>query len=160
MFTEHDARALKQALPELDFGKPAQASALLDSYLQHYGLEPDNRQAHDVHHAMGFFMCEGRRIACQYFSPQNPLATVVVLHGYYDHMGLYGHLIRYCLGRRFAVVAVDLPGHGLSDGAPAVIDSFAEYTACLEQCLQLMTQAALPRPFHAVGQSTGGSVLL
>ncbi|MCB1665737.1 MAG: alpha/beta hydrolase [Pseudomonadales bacterium] len=163
MFSVSEAQALKQALPEIDFRQPAQPGAALESYLQHYGLDFQSGadpKTHDVHHAMGFFMAGHRRIACQYFQPQNPVATVVLVHGYYDHIGLYGHLIRYCLHRRYAVVAFDLPGHGLSEGDAAAIDSFSEYTDALQVCLQGMSKAELARPYHGLGQSTGCSVLM
>lgn len=163
MFGVSDVQALKKALPEINFRQPLQRTDLLMSYLQHYGIDFQSTveyKAHDVHHAVGFFMAAQKRIACQYFEPKNPLATVVLVHGYYDHVGLYGHLIRYCLRRRYAVVAFDLPGHGLSGGAVAAIDSFSEYTLALEACLHRMREAGLTRPFIGLGQSTGGSVLM
>ena len=163
MFSAEDAQELQMALPEIDFRQAAQPSAALTSYRQHYGLDFQSgasHETHDIHHAMGFFMANGKRLVCQYFRPPNPRATVVLVHGYYDHVGLYGHLIRYCLHRQFAVVAFDLPGHGLSEGATAAIASFDEYTDALETCLQLMERATLERPYHALGQSTGGSIVM
>lgn len=163
MFCLSDARALQSALPEIDFRKEAEPSAELSSYLRYYGLDFQSeakQKTHDVYHAMGFFMANGRRLACQYFRPESPQATVVLVHGYYDHVGLYGHLIRYCLHRQFAVVAFDLPGHGLSEGDEAAIASFSEYTDALDICLSLMDKSALVRPFHGLGQSTGGSILM
>ena len=81
------------------------------------------------------------------------------MHGLYDHSGLYGHLIRFFLQRGYCVFAYDQPGHGLSGGAPANIDSFASYAQVLRLCLDWCLEAQLPQPFHLVGQSMGGAVI-
>ncbi|MCZ6710839.1 MAG: alpha/beta hydrolase, partial [Gammaproteobacteria bacterium] len=82
-----------------------------------------------------------------------------VIHGYYDHVGLYGHLIRHLIGRRLAVVALDLPGHGLSSGERATIETFDHYVDAVDACLQAFAEHA-PRPWHLVGQSMGGAIAM
>ena len=42
--------------------------------------------------------------------------TVLICHGYFDYVGLYRHLIAHVLELGYAVLAYDLPGHGLSSG--------------------------------------------
>jgi alpha-beta hydrolase superfamily lysophospholipase len=104
---------------------------------------------------LGYFQVGAYRIAAQVWWPREPRGTLLLLHGYYDHSGLFRHVIEWALGMGFAVLAVDLPGHGLSSGARASIDDFAEY--------QLVLQAAaldLPQPWHLCGQSTGGAILI
>ena len=83
-----------------------------------------------------------------------------MVHGYYDHTGLYGHLIEYFLKRGFGIIAFDLPGHGLSSGEPAVVQSFSQYHAALSQCVEIAKNAELRKPWHAIGQSTGCSILM
>ncbi len=82
-----------------------------------------------------------------------------IVHGYYDHSGLYGQLIEYCLKRNFSVVIFDLPGHGLSTGERASIASFAEYQSVLSDVLSIFSEVA-PKPWHAIGQSTGAAILM
>jgi len=53
--------------------------------------------------------------------------TVIFLHGYLDHLGLYSELYRELLKAKYKVVAVDLPGHGLSSGKPGDVHSMADY---------------------------------
>lgn len=163
MFKASDVQALKDSLPELDFDAGVQDSALLSRYLQHYGLHTQalrSTQTHAIHHAMGFFLSAGFRIACQYFRPEHCRGTVIIVHGYYDHVGLYAHIIRYCLQRRLAVVAFDLPGHGLSSGEPAAIDSFAQYTQVFADCVQRVQAAELSVALHVLAQSTGGAIVM
>lgn len=102
----------------------------------------------------------GERLAAQRFTPAGaPRGGAVVVHGYYDHVGLYGHLIRHLLGRGFTVLAYDQPGHGLSTGARASIDSFDSYVDALQAVLAA-DPAPRPTPCIGVGQSMGGAVLM
>ncbi|MEX2130017.1 MAG: alpha/beta hydrolase, partial [Pseudohongiellaceae bacterium] len=102
------------------------------------------------------------RIACHYFAV--PVAqqtgTVFLLHGLYDHSGLYTHLIRSCLLDGRSVVIFDLPGHGLSTGRPASISSFQQYTACWHDSLRLAEKSGLKKPWSVIGQSTGAAVII
>lgn len=163
MFSIGDAHAIRDNLPEMDFSAVANSEPPLVRYLQHYHLDfalPSAEKTHDVHHAMGFFMAAGFRIACQYFRPQQAQGSVLIVHGYYDHAGLFAHLISYCLRRKLAVVIFDLPGHGLSSGEVAAIGEFSQYTEVLRGCLGMMTAQGLPAPFHVLTQSTGGAIFM
>ncbi|WP_051206325.1 alpha/beta hydrolase [Oceanospirillum maris] len=82
-----------------------------------------------------------------------------LLHGYYDHVGLYAHLIHFLLSEGYEVVAIDLPGHGLSSGPRASIISFDEYSRALWQVMQLTAQQRA-KPLNLIGQSTGGAVVI
>jgi alpha-beta hydrolase superfamily lysophospholipase len=82
-----------------------------------------------------------------------------VVHGYFDHLGLYRHLLARLL-QNYRVVLWDLPGHGLSSGPRATIDDFNEYGLCLQALQQhLDAQALAPRPWIGIGQSTGAAIL-
>lgn len=158
-----DAIALVlQQMPALQFDPVADrttdSSAALNTYLHHYAID-FQALLPDVRHYCGRFATQGFRIACHYWLPPSPRGTVFVVHGYFDHCGLYGHLFLDLLQRQYAVVAFDLPGHGLSDGERATIASFDRYVAVfaaiLDQC-----RAHMPRPWHTVGQSTGGAIVV
>jgi alpha-beta hydrolase superfamily lysophospholipase len=152
---------LRHCLPPLVFD-PAEAvdSAAVPaaaSYLGHYGLELA-AMPQGVRHAMGALAAGGYQIAAHcWFHPASG-GTAFVVHGYFDHVGLYGHLIRHLLGRGLNVVAFDLPGHGLSDGERVTIASFDHYVEVFEALLDAAD--GLPRPWHGVGQSTGGAIVL
>lgn len=120
-------------------------------YRRFYDLDLGQRFLHVEHHK--------HELAVQIFKPSELRGTALVLHGYYDHVGLYGHLIRYLLGKRLAVLAFDQQGHGLSSGAAATIASFDDYVEALVSVLE-SESSGLPEPWHAVGQSMGASVLM
>lgn len=161
-FTRNQADALQAALPELEFVVEPEGigadNPLLESYLTGYRLD-FSAQYPGLVHALGVVTTGNFRIATQYWIPAQVRGTLVVVHGYYDHMGIYDKVIAFALAQRLAVLTFDLPGHGLSDGERATIESFDQYGDVLDAIL-LHAQQRLPAPWHAVGQSTGGAVLL
>ncbi|MED5413144.1 MAG: alpha/beta fold hydrolase, partial [Pseudomonadota bacterium] len=84
-------------------------------------------------HRMGLLRSYNFDLVCQSFctSLDKQKGTVFIIHGYFDHTGLYGHLIKHCLQKGLTVISFDLPGHGLSSGDPASIDSFNQYSDAL-----------------------------
>lgn len=109
---------------------------------------------------LGRFEAGGFDVVGQVWLPTDAKATLVLVHGFYDHMGLYRHVIEWALARGFAVISCDLPGHGLSSGERASIHSFAEYQAVLDALLVEAQALDLPRPWHLCGQSMGGAIVI
>jgi alpha-beta hydrolase superfamily lysophospholipase len=138
----------------LDEGK-APEGPMLAAYRGYYGL--DGLQSDST-----FFCFEaaGYRIAAQAWIPLSPKGSLLLLHGYYDHMGLYRHLIEWSLQLGLAVIVCDLPGHGLSSGSPASIASFSEYQAVLSGLQVEAARLSLPAPWHLCGQSTGAAIVI
>jgi len=113
-----------------------------------------------VNSRLGRFEVGGYEIVTQLWTPENPVATLVLVHGFYDHMGLYRHVIEWALGLGFAVVSCDLPGHGLSSGSRASITDFAEYQMVLDRLFVEAEILQLSKPWHLCGQSTGGAIVI
>lgn len=128
-------------------------------YRSFYGLDRLAR-APGLDWRLGSFSAAGYQIAVQFWAPAEPRGTVLLLHGYYDHMGLYRHVIDWALTMNFAVLACDLPGHGLSSGVRASIGDFAEYQQVLAGLFGQAEALQLPQPWHLLGQSTGGAIVL
>ena len=91
--------------------------------------------------------------------PTASLGTVIIVHGYMDHIGLYGHLIRDLLSRQLTVLCFDAQGHGLSAGTPCSISHFSDYVDQLNDVTAL-AQGHFKGPLHGVGQSMGGAILI
>lgn len=157
----HDFLDLARDWPNLTgAAKAAQNGQTLseqhNNYLDYYRL----RFATKHQYLYAKLPSQGFQIAVQCWQPENPRGTVVVVHGYWDHTGLYHHLIRHLINLGFNVIAYDEPGHGLSSGDRIEIDSFATYTRVFEDIIE-QTQESLPLkgPLIAIGQSTGGAVI-
>lgn len=141
---------LRSGLAPLSSRQPLSAQAL--AYQRFYGLDLP------VQRLLGSFEAGGFELVGQAWLPPQPVATLFVLHGYYDHMGLYRHVIEWALSKGFAVVSCDLPGHGLSSGERASISDFGLYQQTLVALFGQARELELPRPWHLCGQSTGGAI--
>ena len=102
----------------------------------------------------------GYEVVGQVWMPEQPVATLFLVHGFYDHMGLFRHLINWALKLDFAVIACDLPGHGLSSGERASIMDFSEYQDTLQGLFAEALSLDMPQPWHLCGQSTGGAIVI
>ena len=152
-----DLQQLKRELGPFSFRDDAGNSDLAMRYFRYYGIDFENR--FDVRHRFGYLQDGGFNIALHHFCPDNPRGTVFILHGYYDHVGIYAHPIEYFLAANYAVVCYDQPGHGLSTGERVSIDSFDQYVAVLANCLSFC-DSHCPGPWHIVGQSMAGAVIM
>jgi len=146
----HDMRAQLHALYPMQ-----QEPAAFSDYRRFYATEFRGIATH-----CGLFETPGYQLVAQLWRPASPRGTLIFLHGYYDHVGLYRHLIDWALSQRLAVFSCDLPGHGLSSGERADIGDFSEYQAALIELLEQAAQLGLPQPWHLLGQSTGGGIVL
>lgn len=135
------------------------SSSIEEAYFKFYHIDFEYQLPNIVHH-FGFIEVAEFSVATHYFdNAAQTQGTMFVLHGYFDHVGLYRHLIDFYLKKGFSVVAFDLPGHGLSSGEPVSIEHFSDYTLVLSQAIHHFAQHA-PMPFSVCGQSTGGAVVL
>ncbi|MDF2490042.1 MAG: alpha/beta hydrolase [Pseudomonas sp.] len=141
---------LRASLAPLAARQPLSAQAL--NYQRYYTLPGQGW--------LGGLQIDGFDLVGQVWLPEAPVATLFVLHGFYDHMGLYRHVVEWALGQGFAVIACDLPGHGLSSGERASIDDFLVYQHMLQALFEQARQLDLPRPWHLCGQSTGGAIVV
>lgn len=161
-FDQAQIDSLVKKLPNLRFDSQDESYWINDSDLQAY-LDFYHLQFHhdfpNLHHGFGAIDCRGFRIATHYWVPENAKGTLLIMHGYYDHTGLFGNAIRLGLQQNLAVLMFDLPGHGLSSGEKISIDSFNRYADVLHDVLSFVHKH-LPAPFYAWGQSTGAAVLL
>ena len=132
---------LRQKLPTFSLETRQTIAEPIQAYRHYYGLDFEKR-LNDLKVYMGKTHVAGFDIVVQGFVPRSPKGTVFVVHGYYDHVGIYNHLIKALLRNRYAVMAFDLPGHGLSSGSRAAISSFRQYGPVLKQVLNLAKDSA------------------
>lgn len=135
---------------------PAAYSAEANAYFSHYGLDCGGA---GLQHWFGSFDSVGFTLAAHLYEPSQYTVTVILLHGYLNHTGQFKHLIRFLLQNKYAVAVFDLPGHGLSSGETAAIDSFDQYITVTQDFMQIVKDR-LNGPFHTVGFSTGAAILI
>ena len=150
------AESLRAEIPELQWHDPCLAeSEQWQAYRHHYQL--DFAGLDQVSHFAGKIKTVRYDVVVQIWRQPGARGTALLVHGYYDHTGIYGSLIEFCLQQGLDVVIYDLPGHGLSSGDRAAIDNFQHYDDIFSLVLQQI-QAHLAGPLYLFGQSTGGAI--
>lgn len=152
-----DPAALQAQLAPFEEQRPVGGPALL-SYFDFYQLNLAASLPGLSHH-IGWVESGDYRIAAQAFVHPSPRGVALMLHGYYDHVGLFGHLLELLLGERLSVLTFDFPGHGLSSGPRATIRSFDEYVDAVVD-VRRAAGALLPAPSYLFGQSMGGAIAM
>jgi alpha-beta hydrolase superfamily lysophospholipase len=148
VFDRARADALKPAL--LPFPS-TENSPDMRAYEIHYGLSFPGAV-----HRWGYAWSAGKRLFVQAFVPERPRGSVLFLHGYMDHSGGYARFFAELLRRGYAVYALDLPGHGLSEGRMADIGDFKEYgLAAAALAGAAASDGADPGTLYAAGHSAG-----
>ncbi len=143
---------LRPALPSLDLDSAPAAGEDERAYRGFYGLDcPGARQW------LGALELAGHRVAVQVCEPADSRGTVVLVHGYYDHMGVWRHLLAALVAAGWRVVCYDQPGHGLSDGEPAAIADFQTYVEVLDGVAGFAA-GNFPGDLQVVAHSMGAGV--
>ena len=107
---------------------------------------------------------EGRPLYTVSYQADDPVATVLLVHGFTENAFKYAELIWSLLHLRYSVIAFDQRGHGRSwraEGIPSPsvthVDRFSDYVSDLRcVCDQLLPKH--PLPFFIFGHSMGGAV--
>lgn len=158
-FSEDDATALRAAKAAYSSAEGAGTAPELRRYLDYYGFSSLHRGRPELTHTLRFHHWHGYSIAAHCWQQAGARGTITVVHGLFDHLGLYLPLIEHLLDDGFNVVGFDLPGHGLSSGTRASIQDFADYRQVLAACIEWGATVS-HGPYHLVGQSTGCSAIL
>ena len=113
-----------------------------------------------MNHSEGRFAGhKGISLYYQSWLPENtPKAFLVVVHGFGEHSGRYLNLVDYFLPRGYGVYAVDLRGHGRSEGLRGYSDHFANFVADLESFGKIVRDFHPAVPGFLLGHSTGGTI--
>lgn len=147
---------LRATLPALDRATEYPDPLLL-KFCALYGID-FGQQRKGVTHFMGYINSGNYKLCTHVFRQKHAKSTLLLVHGYLDHSGLFSHLISWGLDLGFDVIIFDLPGHGLSTGTPTAINHFGEYAQAISD---VVTTCQLDRiPCIAIGQSTGCAALL
>jgi alpha-beta hydrolase superfamily lysophospholipase len=104
-----------------------------------------------------FFDGSEGRVFYRRWDPQAPPARLVlIVHGYAEHGGRYGHVAAALARRGSAVYADDHLGHGRSDGEPALVTDFEHVVDDLHALADIARGEQPGLPLVLVGHSMGG----
>ena len=88
-----------------------------------------------------------------------PKAVLPIVHGHGEHSGRYANVADWFVPREYSVYALDLRGHGRSQGKRGALGDFCEYREDVRAFLDLV-QESEPAPVFLVGHSLGGLIAL
>ncbi|WP_373490022.1 lysophospholipase [Parasphingorhabdus sp.] len=88
----------------------------------------------------------------------NAKAIILLVHGYAEHVGRYHYFAEHCVGKDYAVFAVDHWGHGRSDGIPGFVPAFSVFHDGVDQLVACAKQDFPDLPVILVGHSMGGLI--
>lgn len=148
-------QAVSQTLPS---GLGSVNNKSLTDYLEYYSLAP---LAEQYGHRIGCYsvpVADGYRIVAQQFglNPQSP--QILLMHGYLTHTGHLVPMIDHLCQQGFQVITFDLPGHGLSSGAPYTIADFSHYTELLAFMIRSFGEHLRPG-FTFMAHSTSAAIV-
>lgn len=107
-----------------------------------------------------FTTADGVRLFERRWLPEGaPKAALAIVHGYAEHSGRYAYVGEALAARGYAVHAVDLRGHGRSEGPRAFVRSFDAYLADLRAFLDRVRTTTPAVPVFLLGHSMGGTIV-
>ncbi len=114
-----------------------------------------------MNHETGFFESTGglKLFEQRWLPAGTPRAVVAIVHGYAEHSGRYEWTAGRLTARGYAVEALDLRGHGRSDGERVFVDAFEEYLDDVERFLERVRGRHPGQPVFLLGHSMGGGVV-
>jgi len=89
-----------------------------------------------------------------------PQAVVVIVHGIGEHCGRYQHVAEWLCAHGYAVSTLDLCGHGQSEGARVIVDTFNDYADDVDSLITHTEQRFPGIPLFLLGHSMGGTIIL
>ena len=91
---------------------------------------------------------------------KTPQAVVCLVHGLGEHSGRYVHVANHLTAAGFAVITMDLRGHGKSAGARGHVNSIDNFLDDIERLLKEAENRYPGMPRFLYGHSLGGFLVL
>ncbi|WP_227938005.1 alpha/beta hydrolase [Alkalihalobacillus deserti] len=130
------------------------SSSYIKAYTDFYKLP-----IHICKYEYGYIESGEFKLFVQRFCPSEPIGTILLMHGYLDHIGSLDKVIHFLVKNKYEVIGYDLPGHGLSSGERATIKKFEDYLKTLQVVYDDVLLKFTTSPL-LVGHSTGAMIAL
>lgn len=101
----------------------------------------------------------GLKIFARSWRPDGPVRLVLIsVHGFKAHSGSFAWAASQLTARGVAVYALDLRGHGRSEGEPLEVGSFDDVLSDIEQLEMIAREREPGVPVFVTGHSAGGVI--
>lgn len=95
----------------------------------------------------------------QLWEPEKVDASILLIHGQSDHSSRYIHVGEYLSQNGIAVFAIDLYGHGKSEGKQGHVPSYEVYLDSVGAALSWMQERFPDQESFLYGHSMGGNIV-
>ena len=112
-----------------------------------------------MHSTGSFNNKQGYKIFTQSWKVDQPKANLIVIHGIAEHSNRYLHLVEYCNENQMSVFALDLQGHGQSEGTPCNVNRYGDFLDEIEMFLSEIQSDLSDAPTFVFGHSMGGGLV-
>ena len=106
------------------------------------------------------FENDGINIYYQHWAAKNSGTILVIVHGFGEHGDRYTDLAEYLVERNISVYALDLRGHGRSEGGRGHVDDFDDYISDLDKLIKIVKEREGNKRIFLLGHSLGSIIVL
>lgn len=104
---------------------------------------------------------DGVKIFYRKYNAQEERARLVIVHGLGEHSGRYGNVVSELLPLGISIWALDLRGHGMSEGKRGHVQSFNDYIGDVLSTIKLAREGmGVGIKCFVLGHSMGGLIVL
>lgn len=91
---------------------------------------------------------------------ENPDGVIVLVHGIGEHVRRYNHWAEMFRKENFAFTAIDMPGHGKSEGGRGKVRRYTDIYEMIDVMLKTAGRTFPGVPLFLYGHSLGGGIVL
>ncbi|MFW6006725.1 MAG: alpha/beta hydrolase [Halanaerobiales bacterium] len=103
----------------------------------------------------------GIQLFIQGWRPKKKVKAVIALvHGLGEHSGRYQDLANYLTEKGYCLIALDLQGHGKSQGSRGHISSYKDFMDNISVMMKEVNYKFVDTPYFLYGHSMGGNLVL
>lgn len=102
---------------------------------------------------------DGTRLAGSAWVPRRPKQVIAWIHGFAEHRKRYAHFANWMNEERVALVAIDVRGHGESDGKRGYVHLFSDYFWDVSALLHYVRENFQKLPVSIGCHSHGGLIV-
>lgn len=103
---------------------------------------------------------DGTVLRGRYWHADKPRAVLNLIHGLGEHCGRYAPMAQYLAGHGITTAAIDLRGHGQSDGKRGVTKTITPLYGDISALLEMSAGKYPDLPHILMGHSMGGGLVL
>ena len=103
---------------------------------------------------------DGTKLFYRQWPVHEAKGSILIVHGYAEHSGRYEHVAEFFNGLGLDVYAVDVRGHGNSDGKRGHVDRYGEYLNDVDAAWDVLAAESSPANRFLLGHSNGGLIAL